>query len=71
MPGNKDLALVKLLNAGNGTQRRRLACAVVADEAVDLARGDVQSQIIHGELIAESLGKMFNFQHNDSPVLIS
>ena len=61
-----DLALVKLQNAHHGFQRGGLAGAVMADEAVDLAGGDVQRQIVHGLLLAVGLGQMLNVQHGVS-----
>ena len=71
MPGNENFTLVELLDARNGAQRRGFARAVVTDEAINFARGDVQREIVHGELIAEGLGKVFDFQHDSSPVLVS
>ena len=71
MSGNENFTLVELLDARNGAQRRGFARAVVTDETVNFARGDVQREIVHGELIAEGLGKVFDFQHDSSPVLVS
>ncbi len=71
MSGNENFALVELLDACNGAQRRGFSRAVVPDEAVNFARGNVQGEIVHGELIAEGFGKMFDFQHDSSPILIS
>ena len=58
-----DLALVKVQDADRGFQGRGLAGAVVADEAVDLARRDVQAQIVYGDLVAEGFCQMFDTQH--------
>ena len=43
-----DLACVKLQDAYHRFQRGGLAGTVVADETVDLARRNVQAQVIHG-----------------------
>ena len=45
---------------------RDLAGAVVADEAVDLARRDVQAQVVDGPFLAVGLGKMLNVEHDVS-----
>ena len=63
-----DLPLIKGQDARAGFQGGGFAGAVVADEAVDLARGDVQAQVVHGLGVAIGLGQMLNGQHNDSPL---
>ena len=60
---DRDLALLKRQNPHHGFQRRRLARAVVADEAVDLPRCDVQRQIVHRQLLPVPLCQMCNRQH--------
>ena len=66
-----DLAAVKLQNAAAGLDGGGLACAVVADKAVDLALFDVQAQIIHRFFLSVELGQMFDFKHVLSPPRIS
>ena len=56
--GDENLAAVRLQNAAAGLDGGRLACAVVADEGANLARGDMQRQIAHRELVAEGLCQM-------------
>ena len=63
---NRDLARVELQDADGRLERRRLAGAVVADKAVDLARRNVQAQIIDGLFLTISLGKMLNIEHGVS-----
>ena len=67
---NGDLPLIELQNAHHGFQRGGLACAVVADEAVDLTGGNVQRQIVYGLLLAVALGQMLNVQHMLSSQII-
>ena len=43
-----------------------LSVVVVADEAVDLARRDVQAQIVDGLFLTISLGKVLNIEHGVS-----
>ena len=43
------------------------ARAVVPDEAVDLARRDVERQIVHRLLFAEGLGQVVNVEHRILP----
>ena len=66
VPADRDLARVKLQDADGRLERRRLAGAVVADEAVDLARRDVQAQIVDGLFLTISLGKVLNIEHGVS-----
>ena len=66
VPADRDLARIKLQDTDGRLERRRLAGAVVADEAVDLARRDVQAQIIDGLFLTISLGKMLNIEHGVS-----
>ena len=57
-PRDENLTAVRLQNAAAGLDGGRLACAVVADEGANLARGDMQRQIAHRELVAEGLCQM-------------
>ena len=57
VPADRDPAGIELLDADDRLERRGLARAVVADEAVDLPWRDVERQIIHGFLFAEGLGQ--------------
>ena len=68
MPADRDPAGIELLDADDGFERRGLARAVVADEAVDLSWRDVERQIIHGFLFAEGLGQVFNIEHKVLPL---
>ena len=63
MAADGDLSLVKPQQPAAGFQRGGLARPVVADKAVDLPRGDIQGQIVHGGLIAVFFGQMFDVQH--------
>ena len=40
----------------------------MADEAVDLARGDVKREVVNGLFHAECFCKVFDFKHNNSPI---
>ena len=66
---DENLAFVKGLNARHGFQRGSLARAIVADEAVDFARSDMQTQIVHRFFVAIGLGEMLNLKHCFSPCL--
>lgn len=57
-PRDENLTAVRLQNAAAGLDGRRFARAVVADEGADLARGNLQRQIAHRELVAEGLCQM-------------
>ena len=58
-----DLSLFKGQDTHHSLQGGGLACAVVADKAVDLTGGDVQAQIVHRLLFAVALGQMLNIKH--------
>jgi len=58
-----NFSRVKLQNARHGFQRRGLARAVVADEAVNLTGTDVQVQVVHSLLFPVGFCQMFNVQH--------
>ena len=62
---DENVARVKLKDADGCLERRRLAGAVVPDEAVDLARRDAQAQIVDGLFLAVGLGQMLNVKHGD------
>ena len=68
VPADRDPAGIELLDADDRLERRGLARAVVADEAVDLPWRDVERQIIHGFLFAEGLGQVFNIEHKVLPL---
>ena len=51
-----DFPLVELQDTRHGFQGGGLARPVVADEAVNLPRGDVQVQVVHGLFLAVGLG---------------
>ena len=58
-----DFALVEAHDAAAGLYGGRLAGAVVAYEAVYFAGADVQSEVVHGFLVAVGLGQMFDSEH--------
>ena len=58
-----NFSRVELQNARHGFQRRGLARAVVADEAVNLTGTDVQVQVVHSLLFPVGFCQMFNVQH--------
>ena len=58
-----DLSLLKGQDPHHSLQGGGFACAVMTDEAVNLAGGDVQTQIIHRFLFAVTLGQMLNIKH--------
>ena len=60
---DENVARVKLQDADGGLERRRLAGAVVPDEAVDLTRRNAQAQIVDGFFLAVGLGQMLNVKH--------
>ena len=62
-----DLPGVELQDAHHGAEGGGLTGAVVADEAVNFAGGDVQGQIVHGFLFTIDLGQMLDVQHNNDP----
>ena len=66
LPADGDLPGIELQNADDRLQRRRLACAVMTDEAINLPWRDMQAQIVHGALFAVSLREMRNMQHSVS-----
>ena len=51
--------------AGEHFQRGRLAGTVRAEEADDLAGGDLQGKVVHGELGAEPLGEIADGEHGE------
>ena len=52
---DQDLALVRLLEAGDHPQRRRLAAAARAEHREELALGDVEVDVVDGGEVAEAL----------------
>ena len=63
MSADGDRPRVKLLDANDGLERCGLARAVVPDEAVNLARRDVERQIVHSLLLAEGFAQVVNIEH--------
>ena len=55
LAGEQDLALGRLLEAGDHPQRRRLAAARRPEQAVERAAGDAQRHPVHGRHVAEAL----------------
>ena len=65
----RDFALLKGQNAGNGLDRRRLSGAVVADKAENVAVFDRQRQVLYGGLAGGvGFGEILNAQHDCPPV---
>ena len=56
------LAGVGLVVAGEDLDQRRLAGAVLADERVDLTGGDVDADIVEGDLTGKGLREVFDPQ---------
>src|SRR5262249_5751566 len=57
LAGEPDLSRVRAIEPGEQVHRRRLARAVGADEAANLARANGERQIVHRDQPAESLGE--------------
>jgi hypothetical protein len=57
--GDDDAALIGRLEPGNDPQRRRLAAARRAQQRIELARFDLQGNVIDGGDIPERLGYVF------------
>ena len=53
---------VGLVVAGEDLDQRRLAGAVLADEGVDLAGGDVERNVVEGDLPGKGLREVFDAQ---------
>ena len=70
MSADGDRPRVELLDTDDGFERCGLARAVVADEAVDLARRDVKRQIVHSLLLAEGFGQVVNVEHKVFPLFL-
>ena len=62
-----DLPGVELQDAHHAAEGGGLTGAVVADEAVNFAGGDVQGQIVHRLFSAVGLSQMLDVQHNNGP----
>ena len=58
LPGDADVALVETRHAHDGADERRLARAVMADEAEDVPRHNVEGRVVHRALRAERLHYM-------------
>ena len=54
--GEQDLALGRLLEAGDHAQGRRLAAARRPEQRVELAARDAQVHVVDGGDVTESLG---------------
>ena len=63
-----DFAGIKLLDSSHGLHRCRFARTVVTDEAINLARRDMQIQVIDRFFFAVCFRQMFNSQHCYSPL---
>ena len=62
LPGQQDLAAVRLVDAGHDLDQRRLAGAVLAEEGVDLAGIERQRHVLQRLGRAESLGDVAHFE---------
>src|SRR5271170_3856660 len=51
----QDFAIIRRVDAGDAFDQRRFACAVVAEEANDLAAADVEAHTIDRDKAAEDL----------------
>ena len=63
-----DDAVGRLVNAGQGQQRGRLAAAGGPEESHELAVFDVQRQILDADHIAELLGEIVNRDSHGNPL---
>ena len=72
-PFEIDLAFIRLIDAGDALDQGRLAGAVVAQEADNLAGIDVPTDLVHGHQAAKALGHLSDRQerlgHAIYPVL--
>ena len=55
---DQDLALGRLLEAGDHPQRRRLAAAARAEQREELALADREAELVDGGEVAEALGDL-------------
>ncbi|MEZ5258976.1 MAG: hypothetical protein R2705_19440 [Ilumatobacteraceae bacterium] len=61
------IALVGLVVAGEDLDQRRFPGSVLADEGVDLARGDVERHVAERDLPGKRLRQMFDTQRVSHP----
>ena len=66
-PGDADAAALGALQPGDGAQRRRLAAARRAEQAHELALGDLEREIAHRLFAAEADAQLLKFQHRAPP----
>ena len=59
----ENVALLKLQDAAAGLYGRGLACAVVADKSVDIARVYLKTQVVYDGLVVIQLAEMSDFKH--------
>ena len=59
----EDLTLVCLMYTSQHLDQRRLACAVLADQAEDLARLDCQLHVSQSHYARKTLGRVFQFYY--------
>ena len=59
--GDRDLSAVRADQVADHPDQCGLACAVGAQQAEDLAAGQVQRHVVHGEEFAETLAHMADF----------
>ena len=67
----QDLALVGVVEAVEHVHQRRLAGAVLAEQAVDLARLDHEVDVVVGDESAEALRDAAEFELHSRPILVS
>ena len=65
-----DLAVRRLIHAGNAVERGGFACAVRANQSDNLSLIYIQIQVVDGHNAAELHGNIFNMQHVFSHCLL-
>ena len=55
LTGDRDVALVRLLEAGDDAQERRLAAPARAEQRGQRADGDRERDVVQGDEVAEAL----------------
>ena len=62
LAAHDDLALVRIVDAGDHVHQRRFAAAVLSEQGEDLAAADIQRYVSIGDNAAECLGDVMQFK---------